>query len=53
MVALKYIDDIIKMEVIVEGDNDTELFFKNLKEQLKESLRQVDILITAQDIRTI
>jgi hypothetical protein len=51
--GVEYIDDIIKMAVIVEGDTRTENFFKDFKEQLKELLQQLDILITAHDIRTI
>lgn len=34
-------------------DGATEGFFKSFKEHLKELLRQVDILITMQDIQTI
>ena len=51
--GVEYIDDIIKIELITEDDRKTEKFIKEFKEHLKELLRQIDILITTQDIRTI
>jgi hypothetical protein len=43
-----FIDDIIKIEIITAGDRKTDKFFKEFKEQLKQLLKQIDILITAQ-----
>ena len=48
--GVEFVDDIIRIEIIT----DEELrFFKNFKRQLKRELRQLDILITVQDIHTI
>lgn len=48
--GIEFVDDIMRIEVIT----DEELyFFKNFKRQLKRTLRQLDILITVQDIGTI
>ncbi|HEU4344228.1 MAG TPA: hypothetical protein VFU31_21940 [Candidatus Binatia bacterium] len=51
--GVDFIDDIIKIEIIASADRKTEKFFKEFKERLKRLLKQVDILITAQTIRTI
>lgn len=51
--GVEFIDDIIKIEVITVDDKKTAKFFKDYKERLKQLLRQIDILITAQDIRMI
>lgn len=51
--GVEFIDDIIKLEVITTADLKTDRFFKRFKRHLKQLLDQVDILITAQDIRTI
>lgn len=51
--GVEFIDDIIKVEIITMDDGATGGFFKGFKEHLKELLRQVDILITIQDIQTI
>ncbi len=51
--GVEFVDDIIKLEVITESDEKTERFFKDYKEHLKELLEQIDILITAQEIRRI
>ncbi|HJP91667.1 MAG TPA: hypothetical protein VJ875_06905 [Pyrinomonadaceae bacterium] len=48
--GVKFIDDIIRIEIITNEDLS---FFKNFKRQLKRALRQLDILITVQDIYTI
>jgi hypothetical protein len=49
--GVEFVDDIIWIEIITKEDmND---FFKNLKRQLKRTLRQFDILITVQYIHTI
>lgn len=48
--GVEFVDDIIRIEIITDEDL---LFFKNFKRQLKRTLRQLDILITVQDIRTI
>lgn len=48
--GVQFVDDIIRIEIMT----DEELrFFKNFKRQLKRVLRQLDILITVRDIRTI
>ena len=51
--GVEFIDDIIKIEIIASGDRKTERFFTEFKKRLKRLLRQIDILITAQNIRTI
>ena len=53
MAASTFIDDIIKIEIIAGADRKTERFFRGYKEHLKRLLKQIDILITAQNIRTI
>ena len=51
--AWNIIDDIIKIEIIAGADRKIEGFFRGYKEPLKRLLKQIDILITAQNIRTI
>ncbi len=51
--GVEYFDDIIKIEIIATNDRAARSFFKEFKELLKESLRQVDILITTQGIQVI
>ncbi len=51
--GVTFIDDIIKIEIITTEDKKAERFFKDFKEQLKRFLKQIDILITVQDIRII
>lgn len=51
--GVEFIDDIIKVEIITGTDRKTEQFFKRFKDHLKQLLNQVDILITAQNIRTL
>lgn len=51
--GVEYIDDIIKVEIVTSGDRATRKFLKDFKERLKESLRQVDILITTHGIHVI
>ena len=51
--GVEFVDDIIKIEIIATDDRSTKKFLKNFKPQLIESLQQIDILITVQDIRTI
>jgi hypothetical protein len=51
--GVEYIDDIIKIEVVATNDRVTRKFFKEFKERLKESLRQIDILITTHGIQVI
>jgi hypothetical protein len=48
--GVEFIDDIIRLEIITDEEI---YFFKNFKRQLKRTLRQLDILITVQDIRRI
>src|SRR5262249_27438685 len=50
--GVEFVDDIFRIEIITE-DLDSLRFFKNFKRQLKRMLRQIDILITVQDIHTI
>jgi hypothetical protein len=51
--GVEYINDIIKVEIVTSGDKVTKKFLKDFKERLKESLRQVDILITTHGIQVI
>ena len=51
--GVDFIDDIIKIEIIAGDDRKTESFLRRYKEHLKRILQQIDILITAQIIRTI
>ena len=51
--GVEYIDDIIKVEIVTSADKVTKKFLKDFKEHLKESLRQVDILITTHGIQVI
>ena len=51
--GVEFVDDIIRIEIITERDLISNRFFKNFKRQLKRTLRQLDILITVQDIHTI
>jgi uncharacterized protein YnzC (UPF0291/DUF896 family) len=51
--GVEYIDDIIKVEIVVSGDKATKEYLKAFKERLKESLQQVDILITTHGIQVI
>jgi hypothetical protein len=51
--GIDFIEDIIKIEIIARADRKTQKFFKQFKQRLKRLLRQIDVLIVAQDIRTI
>ncbi len=51
--GVDFIDDIVKIEIIAGDDRKTARFFRGFKEHLKQLLRQIDILITEQHIRTI
>ena len=51
--GVEFIDDIIKIEVVATNDRATNKFFKDFKEPLKESLQQIDILITTHGIQVI
>jgi hypothetical protein len=44
---------IIKVEIVTSGDKVTKKSLEDLKERLKESPRQVDILITTHCIQVI
>ena len=46
----EFVDDIIRVEIITDEEI---RFFKNFKRQLKRELRQLDVLITVQDIHSI
>ena len=51
--GVEFNDNIFRIEIITTEDLDSLRFFKNLKRQLKRTLRQLDILITVQDIYRI
>lgn len=51
--GVEYLDDIIKVEVVSANDRAAKTFFKESKERLKQSLRQIDILITTHGIQVI
>lgn len=51
--GVEYIDDIIKIEIVATNDRLTKRFFIDFKEHLKETLQQIDILITAHGIQVI
>ena len=51
--GVEYIDDIIKVEIVASGDKLTKGFLKEFKERVKESLQQIDILITTHGIQVI
>jgi len=51
--GVEYLDDIIKIEVVATNDRATKKFFKDFKGRLKQSLRQIDILITTHGIQVI
>lgn len=51
--GVSFIDDVIKIEIIAGADRRTQKFLKDFKVHLKSLLDQIDILITAQNIRTI
>jgi hypothetical protein len=47
------VEDIIKIEIIARADRKTQTFFRQFKERLKRLLKQIDVLIIAQDVRLI
>ncbi|MGZ9130162.1 MAG: hypothetical protein ACXW4Z_20495, partial [Candidatus Binatia bacterium] len=51
--GIDFIEDIIKIEIIARADRKTQKYFRLFKERLKRLLKQIDVLIIAQDIRTI
>ena len=51
--GVEYIDEIIKVEVVATNDRAAKKFLKEFKESLKESLQQIDILITTHGIQVI
>jgi uncharacterized protein YnzC (UPF0291/DUF896 family) len=51
--GVEYLDDIIKVEIVTSDDKLTKRFLKGFKERLKESLQQIDILITTHGIQVI
>lgn len=51
--GVEYIDDIIKIEIVTTNDRATKIYLKEFKERLKESLQQIDILITTHGIQVI
>jgi len=50
--GVKYVE-IVKVEIVTTGDKLTKKRLKDLKEHLKESLQQSDILITIHGIQVI
>jgi hypothetical protein len=50
--GVKYVE-IMKIEIITTGDKVIKKRLEDFKEHLKESLRQIDILITTQDVQVI
>ena len=51
--GVEFVDDIVRIEILVDEDLTSNRFFKRYKQQLKRSLRQFDILITVQDVQRI
>jgi len=51
--GVEYIDEIIKVEVVATNDRAAKKFLKEFKERIKESLQQIDILITTHGIQVI
>jgi hypothetical protein len=51
--GIDFIEDIIKIEIIARADRKTQKFFRQFKERVKRMLKQFDVLIITQDIRTI
>ncbi len=51
--GVEFLDDIITIEIVTSDDRSTKKFFKDFKEQLKNELRQIDILITTHGIQVI
>ena len=49
--GVQYVDNIAILEVLADEGAPTDKFFKDLKEQLEEQLRQVTILITTHSIQ--
>lgn len=50
--GVKYVE-IVKIEIITTGDKVSKKRLKDFKERLKESLQQIDILITTHGIQGI
>ena len=51
--GVEFVDDIIKIEIITADDRKAMKFFKEYKDRLKRLLKQIDVLITVQDIDTV
>ena len=51
--GVEYVDDIIKVEVVTSSDRMMKKVLKDFKERMKESLQQIDILITTHGIQVI
>ena len=51
--GVEYVDDIIKVEVVTSSDRMMKKVLKDFKERTKESLQQIDILITTHGIQVI
>jgi hypothetical protein len=52
-VTIEYKDMVIKLEIITSDDDKMEKFFRDYKETLKETFQQKEILITAQEVKTL
>jgi len=50
--GVKY-TEIVKVEIVTTNDAVPKKFLKDFKERLKESLQQVDVLITTHQIQTV
>ena len=51
--GVEFMDDIIRIEILVEESSDASRFFKRYKQQLKRTLRQFEILITVQNVERV
>ena len=51
--ATEYTDELIRFVVDTEATPETDAFFRDLKERLKERFRQLEIWITAYPIRVL
>lgn len=50
--GVEYVE-IVKIEILADGDRLTKKRLTDFKERLKESLQQIDILITSHDVQTV
>ena len=50
--GVKYVE-IMRIEILADGDRLTKKRLTDFKEHLQESLQQIDILITSHDVQTV